>query len=58
MAGGHAQAKTDIQATALKSLLKLGSSITGARDVLVLSCLPLGASDSVVYGALNYREFI
>jgi len=58
VAGGHAQAKTDIQATALKSLLKLGSSITGARDVLVLSCLPLGASDSTVYGALNYREFI
>lgn len=57
IAGGYAQAKTDIQATSLKSLLKLGCSITGKRDVLVLSCLPLGASDSTVYGAINYREF-
>jgi hypothetical protein len=57
VAGGYAQAKTDIQSEALKSLMKLGASITGKRDVLVLSCLPLGASDSVVYGAINYREF-
>lgn len=57
VAGGYAQAKTDIQASALKSLMKLGTSITGRRDTLVLSCLPLGASDSVVYGAINYREF-
>lgn len=57
IAGGYAQAKTDIQAASLKSLMKLGSSTTGKRDVLVLSCLPLGASDSVVYGAINYREF-
>ena len=57
MAGGYAQAKTDIQASSLKSLLKLGSSITGKKDVLVLSCLPLGASNSVVYGGINYREF-
>jgi len=57
IAGGYAQAKTDIQAASLKSLMKLGSSITGRKDVLVLSCLPLGASDSVVYGSLNYREF-
>lgn len=58
IAGGYAQAKTDIAAESLKSLLKLGSSITGLRDVLVLSCAPLGASNSVVYGGLNYREFI
>lgn len=58
IAGGYAQAKTDIQAESLKSLLKLGSSITGLRDVLVLACAPLGTSDSVVYGGLNYREFI
>jgi len=57
IAGGYAQAKTDIQADSLKSLLKLGSSITGRKDVLVLSCQPLGASDSVVYGGINYREF-
>lgn len=57
MAGGYAQAKTDIQADSLKSLLKLGSSITGLRDQLVLACYPLGASNSVVYGGLNYREF-
>lgn len=58
MAGGYAQAKTDIQAESLKSLLKLGSSITGRRDELVLACYPLGASNSVVYGGLNFREFI
>jgi hypothetical protein len=58
VAGGYAQAKTDIQAESLKSLLKLGCSITGRRDELVLACYPLGASNSVVYGALNYREFI
>jgi hypothetical protein len=57
IAGGYAQAKTDIQAASLKSLMKLGSSVTGRKDVLVLSCLPLGSSDSVVYGSLNYREF-
>jgi hypothetical protein len=57
MAGGYAQAKTDIQADSLKSLLKLGSSITGLRDQLVLACYPLGSSNSVVYGGLNYREF-
>lgn len=58
IAGGYAQAKTDIQAESLKSLLKLGSSITGLRDQLVLSCYPLGSSNSVVYGGINYREFI
>lgn len=57
VAGGYAQAKTDIQAASLKSLLKLGSSITGKKDVLVLSCQPLGVSDATVYGAVNYREF-
>jgi hypothetical protein len=58
VAGGYAQAKTDIQAESLKSLLKLGCSITGRRDQLVLACYPIGSSNSVVYGALNYREFI
>jgi hypothetical protein len=57
IAGGYAQAKTDIQAASLKSLMKLGSSVTGRKDVLVLSCLPLGASDSTVYGSINFREF-
>lgn len=57
IAGGYAQAKTDIQAASLKSLMKLGSSITGRKDILVLSCLPLGASDSTVYGSINFREF-
>lgn len=57
IAGGYAQAKTDVQASSLKSLLKLGASITGKKDVLVLSCQPLGASDSIVYGGINWREF-
>jgi len=58
VAGGYAQAKTDIQAESLKSLLKLGSSITGKKDIIVLACYPLGSSNSVVYGGINYREFI
>ena len=57
LAGGYAQAKTDIQSEQLKAMLKLGSSITGLRDQIVLACYPLGASDSVVYGGINYREF-
>lgn len=58
IAGGYAQAKTDIQAESLKSLLKLGSSITGKKDQIILACYPLGNSNSVVYGGINYREFI
>jgi hypothetical protein len=57
IAGGYAQAKTDIAAESLKSLLKLGSSITGLKDQLVLACYPLGSSNSIVYGGINYREF-
>lgn len=57
IAGGYAQAKTDIQAGTLKSLLKLGASVTGLRDQIVLSCYPLGASNSIVYGGINFREF-
>ena len=57
LAGGYAQAKTDIQTDQLKSMYKLGSSITGARDQLVLACYPLGASDSVVYAGIQFREF-
>ena len=57
LAGGYAQAKTDIQSEQLKAMLKLGSSITGLRDQIVLACYPLGASDSVVHGGINYREF-
>jgi hypothetical protein len=58
MAGGYALAKSEIQAESLKSLLKLGSSITGKKDIIVLACYPLGNSNSVVYGGINYREFI
>ena len=58
IAGGYAQAKTDIQAESLKSLLKLGSSITGKKDQIILACYPLGNSNSVIYGGVNYREFI
>jgi hypothetical protein len=58
IAGGYAQAKTDIQADSLKALRKLGISITGKKDIMVLACYPLGSSNSVVYGGINYREFI
>ena len=57
MAGGYAQAKSDIAGDQFKSLLKLGTSITGKKDVLVLSCRPLGSSNAVMYAGLNLREF-
>lgn len=54
--GGYSSAKSDIQGDQLKNLLKLGSSITGLRDTIVLSCRPLGVSNATVYAGLTFRE--
>lgn len=55
--GGYGQAKTATADESLKSLLKLGSSITGKRDVMVLSCRPLGTSTADLYAGITIREF-
>jgi hypothetical protein len=57
MGGGYGQAKSEIYGDQLKNQLKLGSSITGARDVIVLGLRPLGSSNAVVYGGMSIREF-
>lgn len=55
--GGYGQAKTATANESLKSLLKLGSSITGKRDIMVLSCRPLGTSNANLYAGITIREF-
>jgi len=57
VAGGYGTQKAQIQGDQLKNLLKLGCSITGAMDTLILSVSPLGASNITVYAGLNVREF-
>jgi hypothetical protein len=57
MGGGYGQAKSEIYGDQLKNQLKLGSSITGLRDVIVLALRPLGSSNAVVYGGMSMREF-
>jgi len=57
MAGGYGTAKSNIAGETFKNQLKLGSSITGLRDVLVLSCNPLGNSNANIYGSISVREF-
>ena len=57
MGGGYGQAKSEIYGDQLKNQLKLGSSITGSRDVIVLALRPLGSSNAVVYGGMSVREF-
>jgi hypothetical protein len=57
MGGGYGQAKSEIYGDQLKNQLKLGSSITGGRDVIVLGLKPLGSSNAIVYGGMSMREF-
>jgi len=57
VAGGYGNSKSEIAGDQFKNLLKIGSSITGQMDTLVLTCRPLGNSPSVTYAALNFREF-
>lgn len=57
VAGGYGTSKSEIIGDQLKSLLKLGSSINGTRDTLVLCIYPLGANNVNCYGSINYRSF-
>lgn len=58
IAGGYGTAKSASDASSLKSLLKLGSSITGTMDTLVFCVYPLGNNAMDSYASINYRAFI
>lgn len=57
IAGGYGTSKTAADTNALKSLLKLGSSISGTMDILALCIYPLGSNAASAYASLNYRSF-
>lgn len=52
----------DSVSTNINTSLNLGASITGARDILVLSCIPLGTPGGAVnlnlYSSLTFRELL
>ena len=57
LAGGYGASKSVSDTNALKNLIKLGSSIAGVMDTLVLCVYPLGATSMTVYASVNYRSF-
>ena len=57
VAGGFGSSKSEIVGDQFKNLLKLGSSIGGTMDSLVLCIYPLGANNVNCYGSINYRQF-
>lgn len=57
LAGGYGVSKSEIVGDQFKNLLKLGSSIGGTMDSLVLCIYPLGANNVNCYGSINYRQF-
>lgn len=57
VAGGFGSSKSEIVGDQFKNLLKLGSSISGTMDSLVLCIYPLGANNVSCFGSINYRQF-
>lgn len=57
-AGGYGTAKQSADTNALKALLKLGCSINGTMDTIVLCVYPLGNNALAAYGSVNYRAFL
>jgi len=57
LAGGYGNSKSEIIGDQLKNLLKLGSSVSGTMDTLVLCIHPLGANNVNCYAGINYRQF-
>ena len=57
LAGGYGNSKSEITGDQLKNLIKLGSSISGTMDTLVLCIYPLGANNVNCYAGINYRQF-
>lgn len=58
VAGGYGTSRLSADTNALKSLLKLGSSINGTMDILVLCVYPLGNNALDGYASVNYRAFL
>lgn len=58
IAGGYGTAKQSADTNALKALLKLGCSINGTMDTIVLCVYPLGNNALAAYGSVNYRAFL
>lgn len=57
LAGGFAAAKAEIGGEFLKNQLKLGAKIDGTLDEIILAIKAQG-NNSIIYGGVNYREFI
>jgi hypothetical protein len=57
VAGGYGNSKSEITGDQLKNLIKLGSSLSGVMDILVLCIYPLGANNVNCYAGINYRQF-
>jgi hypothetical protein len=57
LAGGYGTSKSVSDTNALKNLIKLGSSIAGVMDTLVLCAYPLGSTSMTIYSSVNYRSF-
>jgi len=57
LAGGYGTSKSVSNAESLKNLIKLGSSVAGTMDTLVLCVYPLGANAITVHASINYRAF-
>jgi len=58
VAGGYGTSRLSADSNALKSLLKLGSSINGTMDTMVLCVYPLGNNALDGYASVNYRAFL
>ena len=58
VAGGYGTSRLSADSNALKALLKLGSSINGTMDTLVLCVYPLGNNALDGYASVNYRAFL
>ncbi len=58
VAGGYGTSKLSADTNALKALKKLGCSISGTMDTLVLCIYPLGNNALDAYASVNYRAFI
>jgi hypothetical protein len=58
VAGGYGTSKISADTNALKALKKLGCSINGTMDTLVLCIYPLGNNALDAYASVNYRAFL
>ena len=58
LAGGYGTAKTASDTSSLKSFLKLGCSISGVMDTMVVCVYPLGNNALEAYASVNYRAFL